>query len=599
MNLHIHGRVGVVLALLMLCAAGDRQVFAEGGAGGGTQAGAGSRKSAGGRKRPAPPREEDSRVSLYLEEGLRHADEGNWAEALKSYRQAIALSPQNADAHVYIGDAYMSSGKYEEAFAAYKEAIRVAPRNAEAHYSLGAAYNDMAMYGTAFKPFVQAIRLDPAYAEAYHGIGYAYLQLENFKDALGYLRQAIRLSPDYPEAHLSLGLTYLGLGQLKAAEQQLKVLEGMDQSLAREMNKAMQSVAAIPRPAEPAKPAESNTREGAARGLVVSKSQPVKPEPVAETPQQQLSQPPNSQPQLAEVSPAVTPPPTTPPPVTPPPTTIDTRPRPAQGVPTEAKAEGSASLLAVELSFWDSIKNSTDPEEFAAYLRKYPEGAFAELAKIRRRAFEAKRDEAGKAVVAQKHEAAAAPAKTEAAPAPAKTEAAAPTKTAEAAPVEAIPAPAAPTPPPAARVPTLEETLTSLRKDFRNKFTYKATAPGSDPNVASVTSEVLIDYEPLQFEGCSIEWRDVKDILSVVLADLDPAGVKVEARSRPNTTFSIPVWNLSLTTAGGRQAIREFKGDGSGAVNNYNGLDLQFNSREKADAQARLLQRAIKLCSGN
>lgn len=581
MNLRIHGPVGVVLALLMLCA-GDRHAFAEGGAGRSTQAGAGSRKSARVRKKPAPSREEDSRVSLYIEEGLRHADEGNWAEALKSYSQAIALSPQNADAHVYIGDAYMSAGKYEEAFAAYKEAIRVAPRSAEAHYSLGAAYNDMAMYGTAFKPFVQAIRLDPTYAEAYHGIGYAYLKLENFKDALGYLRQAIRLKPDYPEAHLSLGLTYLGLRQLKAAEQQLKVLEVMDQLLAKEMNKAMQSVAAIPRPPEPAKPAEGSTQEGASRGLVVSKTQPVKPEPVAKTPQQQLSQPPSSQPQLAEVST----------PVTPPTTTINTRQRPAQGGSAEAKAEGSASLLAVELSFWDSIKNSTDPEEFAAYLRKYPEGAFAELANIRRRSFEAKRNEAGKAAVAQKQEAAAAPAKTEA-------EAAGQPKTAEAAPIETIAAPAAPPPPPAERVPTLEETLTSLRKDFRSKFTYKATAPGVDPNVASVTSEVVIDYEPLQFEGCSIEWRDVKDILSVVLADLDPASVKVEARSRPNTTFSIPVWNLSLTTAGGRQAIREFKGDGSGAVNNYNGLDLQFNSREKADAQAQLLQRAIKLCSGN
>jgi hypothetical protein len=38
---------------------------------------------------------------------------------------------------------------------------------------------------------------------------------------------------------------------------------------------------------------------------------------------------------------------------------------------------------AIELSFWDSIKNSTNPDDFKAYLDKYPDGQFAALAKLR------------------------------------------------------------------------------------------------------------------------------------------------------------------------------------------------------------------------
>lgn len=38
---------------------------------------------------------------------------------------------------------------------------------------------------------------------------------------------------------------------------------------------------------------------------------------------------------------------------------------------------------AIELSFWDSIKSSTNPEDFKAYLDKYPDGQFASLAKLR------------------------------------------------------------------------------------------------------------------------------------------------------------------------------------------------------------------------
>jgi class 3 adenylate cyclase len=39
-----------------------------------------------------------------------------------------------------------------------------------------------------------------------------------------------------------------------------------------------------------------------------------------------------------------------------------------------------------ELAFWESIKDSEDPAEFAAYLEKYPGGAFAVLAETRLRA---------------------------------------------------------------------------------------------------------------------------------------------------------------------------------------------------------------------
>ncbi len=38
---------------------------------------------------------------------------------------------------------------------------------------------------------------------------------------------------------------------------------------------------------------------------------------------------------------------------------------------------------AIELSFWDSIKNSNNPDDFKAYLDKYPDGQFAALAKTR------------------------------------------------------------------------------------------------------------------------------------------------------------------------------------------------------------------------
>jgi adenylate cyclase len=54
-------------------------------------------------------------------------------------------------------------------------------------------------------------------------------------------------------------------------------------------------------------------------------------------------------------------------------------------------AASRAEFVAVELAFWDSIKDSENPAMYEVYLEKYPEGAFAELAKTRLEELSAKR----------------------------------------------------------------------------------------------------------------------------------------------------------------------------------------------------------------
>src|SRR6266498_514012 len=53
--------------------------------------------------------------------------------------------------------------------------------------------------------------------------------------------------------------------------------------------------------------------------------------------------------------------------------------------PDSAPATNTAKIdpVAFELSYWDTIKNSANTEDFKAYLERYPQGQFAELAKNR------------------------------------------------------------------------------------------------------------------------------------------------------------------------------------------------------------------------
>lgn len=52
-------------------------------------------------------------------------------------------------------------------------------------------------------------------------------------------------------------------------------------------------------------------------------------------------------------------------------------------VPAAARAAAAATTSEAELLFWQSIKDSADAEELGAYLRKYPDGQFADIARNR------------------------------------------------------------------------------------------------------------------------------------------------------------------------------------------------------------------------
>ncbi len=64
--------------------------------------------------------------------------------------------------------------------------------------------------------------------------------------------------------------------------------------------------------------------------------------------------------------------------------------------PAETSSPGTSGGSATELAFWDAIKNSTSADDYQAYLKKYPNGEFVELATGRLRSLEAANKARGK-----------------------------------------------------------------------------------------------------------------------------------------------------------------------------------------------------------
>jgi len=73
----------------------------------------------------------------YFKGGLILAGEGRDAEAAKSFRQALSIKPDWAEAHSLLGSALAESGSYAEAEAELRKAVALKPDYAEGWNFLG------------------------------------------------------------------------------------------------------------------------------------------------------------------------------------------------------------------------------------------------------------------------------------------------------------------------------------------------------------------------------------------------------------------------------------------------------------------------------
>jgi tetratricopeptide (TPR) repeat protein len=62
--------------------------------------------------------------------------------------ELVRKNPNDADAHRNLGITYHNYSHYQKAIASFKEAIRIKPEFAQAYYHLGNAYKELGNYGS-------------------------------------------------------------------------------------------------------------------------------------------------------------------------------------------------------------------------------------------------------------------------------------------------------------------------------------------------------------------------------------------------------------------------------------------------------------------
>jgi len=205
----------------------------------------------------------DALAGTILGKGIDFFTAKNYTQAVKSFKQAAALSPSSnnaSNAYNYLGQAYVKLEDTENAIKTYKEAIRlypaddtfyialgdlylkqddllieatemyeqavaINPHNAESQYSLGQRYLQNGELSKANGQFRAVVRISPANASGYYGLGQVARAEGDLTEALSWLTRAQSVDKDFELAYLELGSAYADRGEFSKAEDQLSILE--------------------------------------------------------------------------------------------------------------------------------------------------------------------------------------------------------------------------------------------------------------------------------------------------------------------------------------------------------------------------------------
>ena len=153
----------------------------------------------------------------WIERGGKALFAKNHDEALKCYKRALAIDPNSARAHLYLGWVYQIKGMVDEAISENKKAIGIAPNNKGFRNSLGSIYLKEGMLDEAISEFKKAIAIDPDYAAVHYKLGIAYGKKNQNTLAAHHLYEAgfLYISEGDNKAALK---AYRGLEEIKAGE---------------------------------------------------------------------------------------------------------------------------------------------------------------------------------------------------------------------------------------------------------------------------------------------------------------------------------------------------------------------------------------------
>ncbi|HSH12537.1 MAG TPA: tetratricopeptide repeat protein, partial [Desulfurivibrionaceae bacterium] len=149
--------------------------------------------------------------------GILHYRQGEQAQAMACYREAVKIDPAHAASLYNLGIIHFERHEYEQAAGRYEQALAARPGDVDTLYNLAFTRAKQGQLAEAALHYHTALELAPGDAELHNAMGSTLRKLEEPELAEGYYRQAVRLNPDYGSAWTNLATILHVLGRYEEA----------------------------------------------------------------------------------------------------------------------------------------------------------------------------------------------------------------------------------------------------------------------------------------------------------------------------------------------------------------------------------------------
>lgn len=182
-------------------------------------------------------------------------------------RKAIAVAPDSVKPRIIgeLGITYDMLGKGDEAMKTYQDALKMSPGNKDLLFNLGRLYLMRDDYGNAINQLTEVLKVNPEDFEVNYNVGLSYLKIgerldkksrdledaamtakkkpntaridslkqastAQFKAAMPYLLKAVQVKPEQGSAWHNLGVGYMRTGEAEKAKDAFAKAEALEKS---------------------------------------------------------------------------------------------------------------------------------------------------------------------------------------------------------------------------------------------------------------------------------------------------------------------------------------------------------------------------------
>ena len=133
------------------------------------------------------------------------ANQNKYPEAIKHYKKALELDPNDSAILSNLGSSLNSIGANHDALIALKKALKINPNIPEYWYNAGNILCDLEKSEESLIYYEQSVKLKPEYYQAHNNFGRALFDLKRYEESLIYFNKTLNINPHFPECLINKG----------------------------------------------------------------------------------------------------------------------------------------------------------------------------------------------------------------------------------------------------------------------------------------------------------------------------------------------------------------------------------------------------------